>query len=643
MRLYRFIAVAVLLGFLPQATYAQAIVTKPISELPKPTLVQENRAMLLERGCVEVVAEAAAQTVAQPADKPVLLYPNDWTVGKYVFCPEAVKNTVTVKEGKVKAFPILFILAGILITAYFFVPGVSDAVQSAFFWIVRTLLYWGAVLGVLVVYYFSDIVDNLLIADNFTTSSFVRTGWPFLQGIANIGFIIALLYIAILTVLRMSSGLGKLIPKLILGALLINFSLVIGGVLIDASRVVMAAERRLLGSGTPGIPIGIGVLSKSEVIDQAFDLDIVPFRPPQLLLDSQQENDVSSVLDLLFALVLIWVLLVGMFMVGIGLFTRYIGLILLLIVSPIAYVALGIPNLSGLAMKWWQMFLKFVIYGPVALFILLLMRLIPRVPLTNHFGTDSLAIGTAVGLMWAMATVAKSYSLAGADKVLGLAKGAAGFAKRHPVLTGAAVIGATGGVGALALGAAGYFGGKGAAKVATTQYKRRMSDLKEFRKAALRSTREHFGLGEFSDYDDEGKLKKGKSSWAKRLGQRIGDPDAAAANRATHYNDPAISLAQLTKGRIRQSLSEDALDSIFDPANIAALRADVAAGVAGAQGRLDNLIAKRKALIQDIDVVDNMMSATHKSEALADSETRDAMTRALRQISQREEQAARKS
>lgn len=597
-RLARFIALAVLFGFLPQATQAQAILTKPISELPTPTLVQENRAILLERGCVEVAGDTAAGTVAQPADKPVQLYPNDWTVGKYVFCPESVQSTVTIKEGKVKAFPIILIFAGILITAYFLVPGVDDVVQSVLFMVARYLLYWTAILGVVVVYHLSNVIDYLLVSDNFTTHSFVLTGWPFLQGIANLSFIIALLYIAVLTVLRMGSGVGKLIPSLVIGALLINFSLVIGGIFIDASRVVMAAERRLLSNDEPGINVGMGILKRSHVIDHAFVLDSLPFNSPSLYMKSTQENSVSAVIDNLLAVVFIWVLLVGMFAVGVGLFTRYVGLLMLLVVSPLAYAGLAFPGLSGLAMKWWQYFFKFVIYGPVALFILLLLRLIPQTELIGEFGTDLLTVGTAVGLLWVVATVAKSYSLTGADKVMGLAKSAAGFVKRNPRLTLAAAGLATGGLGGLAL-----FGAGVGAKPA---YRR----VRDFTKKASEPIQKQLGVGKYSAYDDKGQLKEGKetygSAWAKKLpwvdrdkkaqaraisgadsqlratGQTLNAPMLAMASDPRiplAANDPLLQIRQavnpvnLSQGHVAKALGKKNIEVILKNGNASQLSA----------------------------------------------------------------------
>jgi hypothetical protein len=46
-------------------------------------------------------------------------------------------------------------------------------------------------------------------------------------------------------------------------------------------------------------------------------------------------------------------------------------LIVLLILSPLAYLALVFPNFSHLSKAWWQSFLKYVFYGPAVLAILM--------------------------------------------------------------------------------------------------------------------------------------------------------------------------------------------------------------------------------------------------------------------------------
>src|SRR3989344_684841 len=67
----------------------------------------------------------------------------------------------------------------------------------------------------------------------------ITIGWGITRDVANIFFIFILLIIAIATILRLESyGAKQLLPKLIILALLINFSLVIATTIVDASNVL---------------------------------------------------------------------------------------------------------------------------------------------------------------------------------------------------------------------------------------------------------------------------------------------------------------------------------------------------------------------------------------------------------------------
>jgi len=71
------------------------------------------------------------------------------------------------------------------------------------------------------------------------TNPILETGWTIVRDVANLGFVLAIVIIAIATILRFEKyGMQKLLPKLVAAAILVNFSLTIAGVLIDFSNVI---------------------------------------------------------------------------------------------------------------------------------------------------------------------------------------------------------------------------------------------------------------------------------------------------------------------------------------------------------------------------------------------------------------------
>ena len=214
----------------------------------------------------------------------------------------------------------------------------------------------------------SNIFVTLLSLNVFINSDIVRGGWPFVQGFANLGFIFALLYIALATTLRIDSvavSIQRLLPKLLIGALLVNFSLIIGGLVIDVSRLVMAVEVKLI-VGPEG--------STSTVLDEILNKSKTYESTAIALLNKgpTKNGAFTKILESIKKTVVLAVITIGLLVISINMFVRYVVLLILLIFSPLAYLALALPQTSWMFKQWWQMFLKWVLYGPIVLFFLIL-------------------------------------------------------------------------------------------------------------------------------------------------------------------------------------------------------------------------------------------------------------------------------
>ncbi len=157
-------------------------------------------------------------------------------------------------------------------------------------------------------------------------------------------------------------------------------------------------------------------------------------------------------------------------MIFIGLFIRYIALILLLIISPAAYLALAFPGMQGMAKNWWAAFLKYVLYGPIMLFVLILIVVAGNISVIDigeseaNFAESAIKVVMLLGLSIAAAVAGSKLGAVGAGATVKFMKGMPSQALRHPKTT-AAILGgaATGGAGWLAAGA-GAVGGALAAK-----------------------------------------------------------------------------------------------------------------------------------------------------------------------------------
>ncbi len=88
----------------------------------------------------------------------------------------------------------------------------------------------------------------------FVKNEGVRAAWAIIRDVVNITFIFGIVYIAISTILRANGpNIKELLGKLILAAVLVNFSFFFAGVIIDASNILTLVLYKEIASVEPRI------------------------------------------------------------------------------------------------------------------------------------------------------------------------------------------------------------------------------------------------------------------------------------------------------------------------------------------------------------------------------------------------------
>lgn len=180
--------------------------------------------------------------------------------------------------------------------------------------------------------------------------------WKTLRDIANMFFILVLLFTAFKAMFQLSAGnVGRTILNIVIVALLINFSLFFTKVVIDASNVVaigfynsIVSTNRPAAQATEGTQeVTQGSISSGYMrllgLQSWFDPAIIT----KSKLDAQQLM-VTGVMSAIFMLVVA----VVMFIASAMLLARWLLLIVLMILSPVAFIAIIIPGMSSNFEKW---------------------------------------------------------------------------------------------------------------------------------------------------------------------------------------------------------------------------------------------------------------------------------------------------
>src|SRR5665811_214452 len=188
--------------------------------------------------------------------------------------------------------------------------------------------------------------------DNFTNSAVIINGWAMVRDISNMFFVVILMIIAFGTILHLENyNYKKWLPKLILMAILINFSKTICGLLIDVSQVVMLTFVNAFSK------IGAGSLTNMLGIENWQDLqgnkDIVGW-----------EVAAAYVLAVIYAFIALATVAAMVAM----LVMRIIMIWVYVVLSPFAYLLSAFPGGSSYASQWWKEFTKNLIVGPILAF-----------------------------------------------------------------------------------------------------------------------------------------------------------------------------------------------------------------------------------------------------------------------------------
>jgi hypothetical protein len=190
-------------------------------------------------------------------------------------------------------------------------------------------------------------------ADNFNAPTgigkAINDAWATVRDIANMAFIFVLLYASIQLIIG-QKGAGdtrKLIVNMIIAALLINFSLFITKIVIDAANLISLTFYGAMAPEALAANAGIANAGLSNSITEPLGLSSL------LVLAKGQVVTTGGIFAIgvmgsLFLLIVTFVFVA----ISLMLLIRYIVLIFILILSPIAFVASILPALKTQAGQW---------------------------------------------------------------------------------------------------------------------------------------------------------------------------------------------------------------------------------------------------------------------------------------------------
>jgi hypothetical protein len=192
----------------------------------------------------------------------------------------------------------------------------------------------------------------------YTRNPLVDAGLEITGGFISIGLVLALIWIAFATILRLEGhDTGKLLGRLIIIGMLVYFSRVICGLIVDASNIFMYYFTDKIA--------GVGVFTTTlHTLGQQFVeflKDVVnPLAWPKRIASCL----IVISIQVYTATLLISYLLTFLF--------RYAAIWIGVILSPVAFICLILPETRKYWERWWKDFISWCLVGPICGFFLYL-------------------------------------------------------------------------------------------------------------------------------------------------------------------------------------------------------------------------------------------------------------------------------
>ena len=237
-----------------------------------------------------------------------------------------------------------------------------------------------------------ELVFNMGTILNSSIGESVENAWAVIRDVMNLLFIFSLIYIGFQTILDFGNP-RQLLPKLIIAALLVNFSLFFTKFVVDVSNVAAVEIYTVIGIIDPANVgsanpdpgkiendlVNIGVsgafmqkMSLKDLIspqnNQSNNANLSYSKKLQAACTEKDDDatdcDVTILVyflaSIIFFLIAAYAFAIGAYM----LLWRFVTLIILMIFSPFMFIGMIFPKAQKYQTRWWNTFLSAAFFAP---------------------------------------------------------------------------------------------------------------------------------------------------------------------------------------------------------------------------------------------------------------------------------------
>ncbi len=264
---------------------------------------------------------------------------------------------------------------GILSQPHFFID-IFNCISQIFYYLLMIATMALSLVGAA----FNEVFDITVVnMKNFVDSvGIINVGWVAIRDMSNILFIFMLLYLAIATILQLDEhGVKHGLSRLIVGAVLINFSLFFVKIPIDISNILaIEIYDKINPLDGSGFKMGDAILSSlnfqnvygAQTSSSSWGSDTIEAAQAFAQTNAPTTTFIMAMI-MIAAIIFIFIAVIIIFI------KRLVTLMMLMIFSPLAFAGIAIPNHSishEIDSKFWGTLLRESFFAPVFMFIMYL-------------------------------------------------------------------------------------------------------------------------------------------------------------------------------------------------------------------------------------------------------------------------------
>lgn len=187
---------------------------------------------------------------------------------------------------------------------------------------------------------------------NDSASGGLKQAWDFFRDIANAAFALIFLWVIFSQISNVgisNYGIKRILPRLIIGALLVNLSFYLCQLAVDLSNILGFSLKGVLEGAASGID------TQSAAVGSFYTIFAIGLALTGVGLFIFLAVSIPTILSLLLVLLVVLVILI----------VRQSAIILLIAISPLAFAAWLLPNTENMFKKWMSVFRGLLIVFPV--------------------------------------------------------------------------------------------------------------------------------------------------------------------------------------------------------------------------------------------------------------------------------------